>query len=281
MVFFEKKVDLRSRAEMMAFLAEHFRYNTMNAVNLSTSYAQCVKLHRLGLSSDQLDAAYEMLSAEYWEEISDPIDEFVTRHDGNWSININGRSGGYLVLYRACGEPTGHRSHCLNCGQRNFKSVVELPADPRAKVIAEMVIGNRGMWRDEIYLEQSRIRALKMPRDEALALVADFKRLARDATVDNRCGRCGVEGESGRVNYARSPMRLSIYAGKSIDAERDFEEWSMEDLRTRVRLVQDFDRTCDQLRENFIGLLEHCEVIEEVIEVPHTVKRIVCAGHVN
>ena len=37
-------VNLRSRAEMTLFLQNHFRYNTMNSWNHSTSYACNLKI---------------------------------------------------------------------------------------------------------------------------------------------------------------------------------------------------------------------------------------------
>lgn len=53
----------------------------------------------------------------------------------------------------------------------------------------------------------------------------------------------------------------------------DFSGWDMSDLRDRVELVQDFDRTCDQLRERFIFMLEHYTAGEhtKVKEIPHRV----------
>lgn len=67
--FFPRRVDKRSREEMTAYLANHFRYNTMNS----------------------------------------------------W----NGRSSGYLVLYQGGTEPSGYRSFCARCGQKNYTSIAE------------------------------------------------------------------------------------------------------------------------------------------------------------
>ena len=41
----------------------------------------------------------------------------------------------------------------------------------------------------------------------------------------------------------------SFYPGRPIDMYEDFADWDMRDLRSRVALVQDFDKTCDRLRE--------------------------------
>jgi hypothetical protein len=50
----------------------------------------------------------------------------------------------------------------------------------------------------------------------------------------------------------------------------DFAGWDMQDLCGRVELVQDFDRTCDRLREGFIFMLERYAPGEytEVKEIP-------------
>lgn len=46
--FYEKKVNTKDRKEMIAFLKNHFRYDTMNSWNRSTSYANNVKNLQLG-----------------------------------------------------------------------------------------------------------------------------------------------------------------------------------------------------------------------------------------
>ena len=103
--------------------------------------------------------------------------------------------------------------------------------------------------------------------------------MLRDGTADNRCGRCGAEGERGRVNLTQPHRVLSTSIG-SIDAGEDFvdfDDWTMSKLRDRVDLVCDFDRTCDAMRDNLIDMIESCSVVEETIMVPKTVRRIACA----
>lgn len=39
-------------------------------------------------------------------------------------------------------------------------------------------------------------------------------------------------------------------------------------LRDRVHLVQRFDAACDDIRDNFIGMLEDYSVVEETVVVP-------------
>jgi hypothetical protein len=90
-----------TREEMIAFLEKHFRYNTMNSWNNSTSYAKNVKIHKLGLTRDQEKKAYELLELRAtYENITDRIREFAEEHDYQWQAGFNGRSGGYIVMYQ-------------------------------------------------------------------------------------------------------------------------------------------------------------------------------------
>jgi hypothetical protein len=107
----------------------------------------------------------------------------------------------------------------------------------------------------------------------------NFKRVHeadKDGTTGNRCGRCHAEGETGRVNYTVMPNRLNIYPCRSIDQGENFDGWSMDDLRNRVKLVRAFDRTCDGIRSAFIDLAENCEVVDEVVMVPQHRKVLSC-----
>jgi hypothetical protein len=87
-MFFEKKVDLRSKHAMINFLSTHFRYNTMNSWNRATSYANRVKIPYLGLTREQANKAYELLATDYWEELQWPIAEFRDATGGSYTILI-------------------------------------------------------------------------------------------------------------------------------------------------------------------------------------------------
>ena len=274
-MFFEKTLDKRSKKTVIDFFTVHCRYNTMNSWNRSTSYAQNIKLHNLGLTSEQLNAAYDMLQTDFWDEIDQPIADFTSEMGGRYTIGTNGRSSGYLVLYNSEYELTGHKSHCRTCGQRNYRYVYTPDATAEGVIMAA-VIANDGCWTNETYLDQPAIEALRMHPEEKLVLIRRAKTIAKDHTIGNRCGACGTEGEYGRVNYTLPPKRLSVYPGKSIDQNEDFSEWSMSELRNRVELVLRFDQACDEIRDNFIELIGSCKVVEEVVMIPKTVKRIEC-----
>ena len=174
---FYQKVNKSSREAMTDFLTRHYRYNTMNSWNRSTSYANKVKLTNLDIPSELQDLAYDVISGEIeapdWDIFfAHTVTDFYQRT--GYHIGFNGRSSGYLVLYEA---------------QAN-----------------------------------------------------------KDGTY-------------------------SIYPGRPIDMNEDFADLEMSDLRRRVELVQDFDRTCDRLREGFIFMLEHYTTGEytEVKKIPHRV----------
>ncbi len=117
----------RSRKEMISFLANHQRYNTMSSWNRGTSFSRNIKLNRIHFpDSETRDRAWDLLDAEEaYDEFNDVIREFNLRHDYSYQIGTNGRSGGYLVLYNGGRKDTGYKSYCPACGQRNFKTAVE------------------------------------------------------------------------------------------------------------------------------------------------------------
>lgn len=123
---FSQRVDKRSRAEMTAYLSGHFRYNTMNSWNRSTSYACNMKLHKLGLDRETEDKLWDMIQVpEFYERLNERIEDFNRQHNYLWQAGWNGHSGGYLVLYQGGTKPSRYRSYCTKCGQKNYTSVAE------------------------------------------------------------------------------------------------------------------------------------------------------------
>lgn len=202
---FWKSVDTRSRWKMQKFLLEHFRYDTMNSWNRSTSYACNMKIYNLGLPKEVEDKLWDMLDCqEVYDRIHDLIDDFNADHEFRWQAAFNGRSGGYLVLYQGGSKPSEHKSFCRFCGQKNFTSVNE---------------------------------------------------------TGNVCGRCR---RPGRIDYVKPPLQVFTYPGKATDMDEDFEGWSLEELRTRVKLVQELDALADKIVLEARYMAENCSVQEEV-----------------
>lgn len=117
----------RTRKAMIEYLKGHFRYDTMNSWNCVTSYAVNIKLHKLTFPDKETeDRAWDLLDVgKAFFGFRRVLREFDQRHNYDYQIGTNGRSGGYLVLYRGGKRATGHKSQCMICGQLNFKTVEE------------------------------------------------------------------------------------------------------------------------------------------------------------
>lgn len=210
---FYRHINLKKRGAMIAFLKKHFRYNTMNSWNQSTSYANNIKLHNVAKPKNiDSDTWWGMLWISEWQEkLSDLLEEFGEKYNWQWQAGINGRSGGYVVLYQGGIKPSGYKSYCTHCGQKNFQAVPE---------------GQDGI-----------------------------------------CGRCDAKA---RVNFKQTHMQVFTWPGKSID--EDFEDWTMGQIRDRVELIQDFDRLCDSIVDEYISTCRNYHIAEEEILVPKTIK---------
>jgi hypothetical protein len=209
---FFKKVDMRSREAMVAFLSGHFRYDTMNSWNRATSYANCIKVHRLDLTREQLDKAWGMLDMpEVFDAIHWILQDWAAEREWRWQVGFNGRSGGYLVLYQGGMDcKIAKTAQCDVCGKLT--------------------------WHKE----------------------------------DVPCTSKGCQGTLTVLDKPRP--QIVTYPGRGLDQGEDFEEWSMDSLRERVKLVQEFDRLCDDVVAEFMRYCEEYVVVEKDIMVPKTVK---------
>ena len=104
MLFFEKPVDFNDKSCLVDFLSNHFCYHTLNPWNNLKSFANNVKIHNLGFSSEQTDMAFDVLfdfddHLGFQHGTSMLIKEFEYKFDDKYTMGFNGRSDGYLVLY--------------------------------------------------------------------------------------------------------------------------------------------------------------------------------------
>lgn len=209
---FFKKVDMRNREAMVAFLDGHFRYDTMNSWNRATSYANCVKIHRLDLSREQMDRAWAMLDmAEVYDALSGIMQEWAAAHEWRVHAGFNGRSSGYLVLYQGgLDYQNAKTAQCDTCGKLT--------------------------WHKQ-----------NVP--------------------------CTTQGCSGTLTVLEKPRpQIVTYPGRGMDQSEDFSEWSLDQLRDRVKLVQEFDKLCDAVLAEFVYHCEAYTVVAKDIMVPRTVK---------
>ena len=123
---FSRCVDKRSREDMTAYLSSHFRYNTMNSWNRSTSYACNMKIYNLELERETENKLWDLIQVpEFYDRLNELVEDFGRQHNYLWQAGWNGRSGGYLVLYQGGTKSSEYRSYCTCCGQKNYTSVAE------------------------------------------------------------------------------------------------------------------------------------------------------------
>ncbi|MBT4814329.1 MAG: hypothetical protein HON70_01445 [Lentisphaerae bacterium] len=209
---FLKKVDMRRRKTMTGFLRDHRRYWTMNNWNRSASYANCIKIHKLGLTTEQLENAWEMLDMpQVYDAIHVVLEEWAIKHEWLYQIGFNGRSSGYLVLYQ---------------GGLDYEHARTAQCDECWKLT----------W-----------------HKQDTPCTSDY---------------CG-----GTLRVLCKPRpQIVTYPGRGLDESGDFKDWTMDELRERVRLIRDFDQVCDTAVSVFVRFCEEYRVVEKDILVPKIVK---------
>ena len=178
-----------------------------------------LKIHSLGLCDEVYEKLYDLLECqEFFLALKELMDAFAAEHNYRWQVGMNGRSGGYLVLYQGEIKPSGYKSFCTACGQLNYRSIKE---------------------------------------------------------TGKQCGKCGLHT---RVDFDKPHMQVSTFPGRGTDDDADFTDWSMDELRNRVRLVQEFDCLADRIVDRAIDIAKHYSVEEEEYYVPKVRKVLVPAG---
>jgi hypothetical protein len=122
---FTKKVSKRSKKAMVQYLSNHYRYDTMNSWNNSTSYAHRVKIRNLDLPKQIQDIAYEMIETEeFWDSVNNVMEMFNRTHDYQYQMSFNGRSGGYIVLIQGGYKEIYIAKPDMKKGERDYSDAV-------------------------------------------------------------------------------------------------------------------------------------------------------------
>ena len=101
---------------------------------------------------------------------------------------------------------------------------------------------------------------------------SEYKRVCSDCGQKNyredtkKCGRCGSENMEDYMG-----METGVWRGRSTDQGVDFESWETDELKARVKLVKDFDKTCEKAVAAFIRFCMQNKPEEKVVMVPKTV----------
>ena len=87
-------------------IGKRIMYDTMNSWNGQKSLAYNLKIYNV-IRSDLRQKAYEIMgdeniACELYDDISRFIDDFTVDCGYGYTAGFNGRSGGYLVLYKSC-----------------------------------------------------------------------------------------------------------------------------------------------------------------------------------
>jgi len=67
-------------------------------------------------------------------------------------------------------------------------------------------------------------------------------------------------------------MQVFTFPGKDTDMDEDFRDWGIEELRQRVKLVQEFDQLADNIISEYIHTCRNYRITQEEIFVPETIK---------
>lgn len=134
--FYAKDIDLSDTKTTLAFLQNHFRYDTMRSWNRSQSFANNVKIHNLGLPKEITDdpvrnaVMWDLISGEAecpdYDESLREIKQRFTEENPGYEIAFNGRSAGYLVLYHKDYPGRSINVPDEDCDESEIKQLTEL-----------------------------------------------------------------------------------------------------------------------------------------------------------
>lgn len=182
------------------------RYWTLSSTNRASAPAYNLKIHHM-LDGKELDKAYDLIGTDnFYDYINDLIADFGADNNQEWQAGFNGRSGGYLVLYKG-GTSDGWKSVCTSCGQRNYKTIEEngnicgrCHASARMNHETKRVFVHPGQSIDEKEVPGSVLKAF---RRLALDIVAHTRYCCQNATVKTETHSAGRTPNDGIV---RSPI---------------------------------------------------------------------------
>ena len=168
---------------------KRIRYNTMNSWNLSTAPAYNLKVHNV-IDHKLQDKVYALMEAEgFYDNINDLIAEFDASNNYEYQAGFNGRSGGYLVLYRGGRKLSQHKSRCTVCGQRNFTEATE--QDNKCGNCGANARVNHTMYETFTYpgkaIEENEVPAdvLKAFKKLAVSIVKEAEYMAKQYNVED------------------------------------------------------------------------------------------------
>ncbi len=168
---------------------KRIRYDTMNSWNLSQAPAYNLKVYNVVDNSLQSKVFELMDTDEFWDPINMLIHNFDIEHDYNWQAGFNGRSGGYLVLYRGGKRTAYYTKKDFNnngmaymgdgIGWKTYEEAKELNLVDREIITSVYTQPGKNIEDNEVPGE-----VLRSFRQLALDIVKTAENLAKNATVE-------------------------------------------------------------------------------------------------
>jgi len=176
------------------------RYSTMNSWNGQSAPAYNLKVHKV-IPHNLLSKVFELMECDnFYDEIDFLKDNFAEEHEFKWQAGFNGRSGGYLVLYRGEKKRSQYKSVCHDCGQRNFQTIEENGTQCGRCGNHSRV--NRTMY--DISINGGGIEDNEVPKE----VMQSFTRLANDIVncTIQKAKECNVKEETYTVTKTRKVL---------------------------------------------------------------------------
>jgi len=167
---------------------KRIRYYTANSWNRSMAPAYNLKIYNV-INNDLQDRVFELMECRnFCNVINDLIEKFDKNNDYKWQAGFNGRSDGYLVLYKGgCKKKTytkkdfedNHEVYISDFyGWTNYKKAKELNLINRE--IITKIFSYPGKNIDE---EEVPVKVLKSFRKLAVDIVKEVERMAKEAKI--------------------------------------------------------------------------------------------------
>ena len=128
MITFAKEVDLKNDEAVFEYLKKHPRYFLMNSWNRLKTFAQNIKIYNLNVDKEVEDKLFDLLDVDSPDVkfIFEDNIEFFNEENPGYTIYINGRSGGYMIL-----APNENRSNFCDMVDtiKNYDTLNDLKED--------------------------------------------------------------------------------------------------------------------------------------------------------
>jgi hypothetical protein len=171
---------------------KRIQYFTMNSRNRSTAPAYNLKIYNV-IDNKLQNTVFELMECEnFFDIINQLIQDFDTNNNYEWQAGFNGRSGGYLVLYRGgCKKKTftkedfkksnGYNGRAYISDRYGWKSLKE--AEAMGIIDKPIIIKIYSQPGKEITESEVPVKVLKAFRKLAISIVQSVEEMAKQSEI--------------------------------------------------------------------------------------------------